>query len=107
MSLFIHRGVDIDTMHAPGECYVFTKMCNALIIGTILDENPRQWQGCKVGLSGGVYRCPQDFRVSGCFMKYFETALDQIRQARRQISPQQIEKMNAALQRRNPDSPKG
>ncbi len=107
MALYIHRGVDIDTMHAPDECYVFTKMCNVLIIGSIFDTNPKQWQGCKVGLSGGNYRCPQDFRVSGCFTKYFETALDQIRQARREVSPAQVEKMTATLRRRHPGSTEG
>lgn len=105
MTTFIHRSVDIDTMHAPGECYIFTKMCNVLIIGSIVDTNPKQWQRCKVGLSGGNYRCPEDFRVSGCFTKYFETALDQLRQARRETSPAQVAKMTATLRQRHMRSP--
>ena len=99
-SVFIHRGTDLDTMHAEGECYIFTKMCGVLIVGTVCDPNPRQWRGPKVGLSGGHYRCPHDDRVSPLFFEYFNTAIDQIRSARTEISQRQIKVMESSLAKR-------
>jgi hypothetical protein len=99
-SVFIHRGVDLDTMHAEGECYIFTKMCGILIVGTVCDPNPRQWRGPKVGLSGGHYLCPHDDRVSPLFFDYFKTAIDQIRSARTEISQNQIKVMESSLLKR-------
>lgn len=100
LEVFIKRGLDCDTMHSANEAYVFTKMCQVLVVGTIRDANPQQWRGPKIGLSGGVVKCPREDRVSPLFFDYFKTAIASLRKARAEILPEQLGKMEASLTKR-------
>jgi hypothetical protein len=108
MAIYIKRAVDFDTIHStsPDECYIFSKICDILIVGTILDPNPKQWAGTEVKLNGGSYH-PRDMHVSGCFTTFLNTALEDIRASRKKISAGQLKKMDTALARKLHKNPKG
>lgn len=95
--MFMMRGLDCDTMHSANEAYVFTKMCQIVIVGTICDPNPKQWRGPKVGLSGGSFNCAADNRVSGLLFEYFNSAVATIRKAREEISLSQLQKIETSM----------
>jgi hypothetical protein len=96
---YIKRAVDFNTIHAPDECYIFSKLCDILIVGTVLDPNPKQWVRTEVALDKGRYE-PGDFQVSGCYRVFFDTALEQVRNGWDAMSANQTEKILETFRKR-------
>jgi len=84
-ALYIQRATDYNTMHAKDVCYVMTKLCRIMVVGTILAERPNPWVNTEVDLRCGKYR-PNDFGVSPLLFSFFETAVGEIKQGRQNIS---------------------
>jgi hypothetical protein len=99
LSFYIRRGVDCDTVHANEECYVISKLCNILIVGSIL-EKPTIWKNTEVSLIGGHYGV-KNRQLSSCVTTLFETGIDALKEGRNSISPKQSNKILEAFERKH------
>ncbi len=55
LNLYIHRGIDFNTIHSPTESYIFAKLGLILICGVIVNGVSRR------GLLGSELACPAEF----------------------------------------------
>jgi hypothetical protein len=99
LSLYISRAVDCDTVHTNEECHVISKLCNILIVGSIL-EKPNIWKNTEVSLISGHYGV-KDRQMSSCVTTLFETAIDSLEEGRNSISPNQSNKILEAFERKH------
>lgn len=102
LNLYIHRGVDFNTIYSPTETYIFAKLGLILVCGVIannVDLPNGGWAGTEVARNGGRYRIG-DFAVSPCTFKFLQTGIDEMRGARERISDKQIQVMNETFYKR-------
>ncbi len=102
LNLYIHRGIDFNTIHSPSESYIFAKLGLILICGVIMNDVSLPnggWAGSEVARDGGSYRIG-DFVVSPCTFKFLQTGIDEMRGARKKISEKQIHAMNETFFKR-------
>jgi len=101
-NLYIHRGVDFNTIHSPTETYIFAKLGLILICGVIVNDVALPnggWARTEVVRAGGSYR-KGDFAVSPCTFKFLQTGIDEMRAGREKISEKQIQAMNQTFFKR-------
>jgi hypothetical protein len=97
--IYMNRAVDCDTIHSDKECYVMSKFCNILIVGSIL-EKPNVWKGTEVSMNGGFYG-ESKRQLSPCVTTLFETAISALKKGRNSISFKQSNKILEAFERKN------
>jgi hypothetical protein len=105
LALYIQRATDYNTMHAENMCYVMTKMCRIVVVGTILPEQSNPWANTEVNLQRGKY-APGDFGVSSLLFSFFESAIAETKEGRQRISGTQSDTILKTFERKHGPLPK-
>jgi hypothetical protein len=97
LMLHMERGVTNAVWFSRVEAYVFTKMCRAIVVGTIRDEL-RPWAGTLVRPEGGTFS--SDIQVvSGLVGEWIRHDVEGMSRARGQVSPRQSRVIDTAVRR--------
>jgi hypothetical protein len=101
LARFIKRAVYMEMIPRHDECYVFSKLCDIVIVGTISDPKPQQWVRTGVSPISGHYE-PGSFQASACLAEFFAAGFDEFRKTLAGVSSKQTAKIMQTFQKRFP-----
>ncbi len=96
LNRYLMRTVDMDLCRSQITNFVYCKIPRFVILGSIHEEHPNQWQGTKVRLKNGLIQ-PQRYTMPRAFFEYLNGKARREIELSSSISPRQRERIEQSF----------
>jgi hypothetical protein len=93
---YIKAAICFDTVHNDNDAYIFSKICNVVIAGTIYEKND-VWEGTQIHKRGSY--APGKFTVPNHFRNYLDAGVEMMLDGRFDISQKQSDIIGKSMKK--------